>query len=82
EIEVLEHNVFDFLKHAKPDYDMIILDPPSFTRNKATLMDAMRGYKEIHLRSLKLLISSGVMGFVSVRTNGSVDMMLLPRRRF
>ncbi|MBC8128002.1 MAG: class I SAM-dependent rRNA methyltransferase, partial [Gloeobacteraceae cyanobacterium ES-bin-144] len=61
EIEVLEHNVFDFLKHAKPEYDMIILDPPSFTRNKATLMDAMRGYKEIHLRSLKLLEKGGLL---------------------
>jgi 23S rRNA (cytosine1962-C5)-methyltransferase len=61
DIEVLEHNVFDFLKHAKPDYDMIILDPPSFTRNKATLMDAMRGYKEIHLRSLKLLDKGGLL---------------------
>jgi len=40
---------------------MIILDPPSFTRNKATLMDAMRGYKEIHLRSLKLLDRGGLL---------------------
>ncbi|MFD0895053.1 class I SAM-dependent rRNA methyltransferase [Luteolibacter ambystomatis] len=61
EIEVIEHNVFDFLKHATPDYDLIILDPPSFTRNKKTLMDAMRGYKEIHLRSLKLLDKGGIM---------------------
>lgn len=61
EIEVLEHNVFDFLKHATPDYDLIILDPPSFTRNKKTLMDAMRGYKEIHLRSLKLLEKGGIL---------------------
>lgn len=61
DIEVLEHNVFDFLKHATPDYDLIILDPPSFTRNKKTLMDAMRGYKEIHLRSLKLLEKGGIL---------------------
>jgi 23S rRNA (cytosine1962-C5)-methyltransferase len=61
EIEVLEHNVFDFLKHAAPQYDLIILDPPSFTRNKKTLMDAMRGYKEIHLRSLKLLEKGGIL---------------------
>jgi 23S rRNA (cytosine1962-C5)-methyltransferase len=60
-IEVIEHNVFDFLKHAAPDYDLIILDPPSFTRNKKTLMDAMRGYKEIHLRALKLLDRGGVL---------------------
>ena len=61
DIEVLEHNVFDFLKHAEPNYDLIILDPPSFTRNKKTLMDAMRGYKEIHLRSLKLLEKGGLL---------------------
>jgi 23S rRNA (cytosine1962-C5)-methyltransferase len=61
EIDVIEHNVFDFLKHAKPDYDLIILDPPSFTRNKKTLVDAMRGYKEIHLRSLKLLDKGGLL---------------------
>ncbi|MFT3991758.1 MAG: class I SAM-dependent rRNA methyltransferase [Luteolibacter sp.] len=61
DIEVLEHNVFDFLKHAEAEYDLIILDPPSFTRNKKTLMDAMRGYKEIHLRSLKLLEKGGIL---------------------
>jgi 23S rRNA (cytosine1962-C5)-methyltransferase len=60
-IDVIEHNVFDFLKHATPEYDLIILDPPSFTRNKKTLMDAMRGYKEIHLRSLKLLEKGGIL---------------------
>ncbi|MEN9534788.1 MAG: hypothetical protein RLZ22_646 [Verrucomicrobiota bacterium] len=61
DIEVIEHNIFDFLKHAEPEYDLIILDPPSFTRNKKTLMDAMRGYKEIHLRSLKLLEKGGIL---------------------
>ena len=61
EIEVIAHNVFDFLKHAQPEYDFMILDPPSFTRNKKTLMDAMRGYKEIHLRSLKLLDKGGLL---------------------
>ncbi len=61
EIEVIEHNVFDFLKHAKAEYDLIILDPPSFTRNKKSLNDAMRGYKEIHLRSLKLLEKGGLL---------------------
>lgn len=61
EIDVIAHNVFDFLKHASPEYDLIILDPPSFTRNKKTLSDAMRGYKEIHLRSLKLLEKGGIL---------------------
>jgi 23S rRNA (cytosine1962-C5)-methyltransferase len=61
DIDVREHNVFDFLKHATPDYDLIVLDPPSFTRNKKTLQDAMRGYKEIHLRALKLLEKGGML---------------------
>jgi len=76
EIEVLEHNVFDFLKHAKPEYDLIILDPPSFTRNKKTLMDAMRGYKEIHLRSLKLLEKGGVLSTFCCSHHASRELFL------
>jgi 23S rRNA (cytosine1962-C5)-methyltransferase len=60
-MEVIEANVFDFLKEAEPNYDLIVLDPPSFTRNKKTLHDAMRGYKEIHLRALKLLEKGGIL---------------------
>ena len=40
---------------------MIILDPPSFTRNRASVPDALRGYKEIHLRALKLLKAGGTL---------------------
>jgi 23S rRNA (cytosine1962-C5)-methyltransferase len=63
-------NVFDWLKaqttarpHEKvvPRFDLIILDPPSFTRNRAAVPDALRGYKEIHLRALKLLRPGGVL---------------------
>jgi 23S rRNA (cytosine1962-C5)-methyltransferase len=36
-------------------YDLVILDPPSFTRSKSRTQDAMRGYKEIHLRSLQMM---------------------------
>ncbi|MBM3862531.1 MAG: class I SAM-dependent rRNA methyltransferase [Verrucomicrobia bacterium] len=61
DVRVIEDNVFDFLRKASPDYDLIILDPPSFTRNRKSLMDAMRGYKEIHLRSLKLLDKGGLL---------------------
>ena len=76
EIEVLEHNVFDFLKHANPEYDLIILDPPSFTRNKKTLMDAMRGYKEIHLRSLKLLEKGGILSTFCCSHHASRELYL------
>lgn len=75
-IEVLDHNVFDFLKHAKPEYDLIILDPPSFTRNKKTLMDAMRGYKEIHLRSLKLLDKGGILSTFCCSHHASRELFL------
>ena len=75
-IEVLEHNVFDFLKHADPQYDLIILDPPSFTRNKKTLMDAMRGYKEIHLRSLRLLEKGGILSTFCCSHHASRELFL------
>jgi 23S rRNA (cytosine1962-C5)-methyltransferase len=63
-------NVFDWLKAqtaAKPNekviprFDLIVLDPPSFTRNRAAVPDALRGYKEIHLRALKLLKPGGTL---------------------
>lgn len=63
-------NVFDWLSeqtkvspHEKvvPRFDLIILDPPSFTRNRASIPDALRGYKEIHLRALKLLRRGGTL---------------------
>jgi len=76
EIEVIEHNVFDFLKHAKPEYDLIILDPPSFTRNKKTLVDALRGYKEIHLRSLKLLEKGGLLSTFCCSYHASREIFL------
>ena len=63
-------NVFDWFKahtavkpHEKviPRFDLIVLDPPSFTRNRTSVPDALRGYKEIHLRTLKLLRPGGVL---------------------
>jgi 23S rRNA (cytosine1962-C5)-methyltransferase len=63
-------NVFDWLKgqaiakpHEKviPRFDWVILDPPSFTRNRSAVPDALRGYKEIHLRALKLLKTGGTL---------------------
>jgi 23S rRNA (cytosine1962-C5)-methyltransferase len=65
-----EGNVFDWLKdqtrskaHEKvvPRFDLIVLDPPSFTRNRAAIPDALRGYKEIHLRAFKLVKTGGVL---------------------
>jgi 23S rRNA (cytosine1962-C5)-methyltransferase len=63
-IEAYAANVFDLLKDLERQqarYDLIILDPPSFTKSKGKLSDAMRGYKEIHLRALKLLNADGML---------------------
>jgi 23S rRNA (cytosine1962-C5)-methyltransferase len=63
-VEVTETNVFDWLKSATTrgdKYDLIILDPPSFTRDRARLNDALRGYKEIHLRAAQLLDNGGLL---------------------
>ena len=57
-------NVFDQLKEMERDetrFDLIVLDPPSFTKSKSKLSDAARGYKEIHLRALKLLAPNGLL---------------------
>ncbi|MEG2248251.1 MAG: class I SAM-dependent rRNA methyltransferase [Akkermansia sp.] len=62
-------NAFDFLKKesnivrdgGEPKWDLIVLDPPSFTRSKKSLNDAMRGYKEIHLRAMKMLAPGGII---------------------
>jgi 23S rRNA (cytosine1962-C5)-methyltransferase len=67
-IDFVAENAFDFLKQseARGDrYDLIVLDPPSFTKTKGSLKDAMRGYKEIHLRALKMLEPGGLLATFS-----------------
>ena len=61
----VEANVFDFLKAEQGRFDLIILDPPSFTKSREKLNDALRGYKEIHLRALKLLAPGGLLATFS-----------------
>lgn len=63
-VETCATNVFDVFKDLERQerrYDLIILDPPSFTKSKGALDGAMRGYKEIHLRALKLLAPDGLL---------------------
>lgn len=57
-------NGFDLLRQADHDgerFDVVILDPPAFTKSKRTVESALRGYKEINLRALKLLSSGGIL---------------------
>jgi 23S rRNA (cytosine1962-C5)-methyltransferase len=63
-VRFLEANVFDFLKEEDRNlavYDMVILDPPAFAKNKSELEGALRGYKEINLRAMKLLAPGGTL---------------------
>ena len=63
-VEFLEANVFDALREmesARERFDVIVLDPPAFAKNRASLKSAVRGYKEINLRALKLLNPGGVL---------------------
>ncbi|WP_302528191.1 class I SAM-dependent rRNA methyltransferase [Megasphaera elsdenii] len=62
-------NVFDLLTdladHKCHDYDFIILDPPAFTKSGHTVRNAMRGYKEINLKAMKLLPRGGYLATCS-----------------
>ncbi|MBA3805444.1 MAG: class I SAM-dependent rRNA methyltransferase, partial [Acidobacteria bacterium] len=63
-VEFREANVFDALREmetAGERFDMIVLDPPAFAKNRASVGKAVRGYKEINLRALKLLNANGVL---------------------
>ncbi len=64
EIEWIEANAFDLLKDysaAGHRYDTIVLDPPAFAKSKANLETALRGYKELNLRALKMLRPGGIL---------------------
>lgn len=64
DIEWLEANAFDLLKDyatAGRQYDTIVLDPPAFAKSKKALDTALRGYKELNLRALKMLKPGGLL---------------------
>jgi 23S rRNA (cytosine1962-C5)-methyltransferase len=94
-ITTVEDNAFGYLKSsdsAGERFDLIILDPPTFTRTRATVDQAMRGYKEIHLRALKMLRPGGVLatfscshhitsqGFLEMITDAAADARRTVRR--
>lgn len=63
-ITAIEANVFDFLRQRHSEnarYDTIVLDPPAFAKNKDSLEGAMRGYKEINNRAMRLLRPHGIL---------------------
>jgi 23S rRNA (cytosine1962-C5)-methyltransferase len=64
EVEWMEANAFDLMKDyaaAGRQYDAIVLDPPAFAKSKRQLEGAIRGYKELNLRALKMLRPGGIL---------------------
>ena len=64
EVEWIEANAFDLLRDyasAGQQYDTVVLDPPAFAKSKSKLATALRGYKELNLRALKMLRPGGIL---------------------
>jgi 23S rRNA (cytosine1962-C5)-methyltransferase len=67
-VDWVQQDVFQFLRGAEKaggQYDLIVLDPPSFTRTKSGVRDALRGYRELHTRAFKLLSKDGLLATFS-----------------
>ncbi len=67
-VDWFQGNVFDLLRaaeQARETYDLVILDPPSFTKGKGNRASALRGYHELHVRALRLLTRHGIMATFS-----------------
>src|SRR3989338_3179312 len=54
-------DVFDFLRKDTQTYDLIVLDPPAFCKNKNQIQQASRGYKDINLFAMKHLVPGGIL---------------------
>lgn len=77
-VEFREANVFDALREMESEerFDTIVLDPPAFAKNRASVRAAARGYKEINLRALKLLRDGGVLVTCSCSYHMSEEMFV------
>ena len=68
DVDWIQANVFDLLRHyeqQRETFDLIVLDPPSFTKSKGNRDSALRGYHELHLRALRLLTPGGILATFS-----------------
>ncbi|CAF0689369.1 class I SAM-dependent rRNA methyltransferase [Candidatus Methylacidithermus pantelleriae] len=63
-VQWVQANAFDWLRESerrKDRFDLIVMDPPSFTKTKEQRESALRGYHELHIRALRLLSSGGIL---------------------
>ena len=56
-----QQDVFDYLRASNREFDLIILDPPAFCKNKQQIQQAARGYKDINLQALKQISKGGLL---------------------
>jgi 23S rRNA (cytosine1962-C5)-methyltransferase len=78
-VDFREANVFDALREMESSgehFDTVVLDPPAFAKNRASIKAAIRGYKEINLRALKLLNPGGVLISCTCSYHMSEEMLL------
>ena len=74
EVRWIAQDAFQFLRAAEnTECDLIILDPPSFTKTKGGLHDAMRGYRELHVRAFKMLSRDGLLATFSCSHHVSAE---------
>jgi 23S rRNA (cytosine1962-C5)-methyltransferase len=77
-LEVVEANAFDYLRDAserEPEFDLVVLDPPAFAKNKEAIPAARRGYKEINLRAMQVLKPGGILISASCSYHMSEEML-------
>ena len=63
-LDFVEANAFDYLRAREAEraaFETIVLDPPAFAKTRAALPGALRGYKEINLRAMRLLVPGGLL---------------------
>ncbi|MEW5815362.1 MAG: class I SAM-dependent rRNA methyltransferase [Spirochaetota bacterium] len=78
--KLVEDDVFEYLKGAEKAgkvFDMVILDPPAFTKNAATVPKAARGYKEINMKAMMLLSPGGFL--ITCSCSHHIDRMLFQK---
>lgn len=75
-IDTICCDAFDYLRNTEKRYDVVILDPPAFTKDKDTVKKAYRGYKEINLSALKLVKEGGYLLTFSCSQHMTLDLFM------
>lgn len=78
-IKTVEADVFNLLREYRKNgekFDVIVLDPPAFTKSKDSVKDGLRGYKDINIQALKLLINGGFLVTCSCSQHITINIFL------